>query len=180
MPAQKKPSLSLERRNLALLVTYLVGCGLNLKTIGLLLDVCKGTVSNLWHKISELQSLILNSIVKWSGKISIDEKFIRINDKAWYVISIVDHVTHLPLYVDVFPNVRKESYEACIRMFKLSYKKDPTLIVSDGSKALAAARMVVFPHVHFQYCKFHKIRNLIKRIYGSTCREEEKTALNRK
>ncbi|MBN2256447.1 MAG: hypothetical protein JW704_01215, partial [Anaerolineaceae bacterium] len=180
VPQDNKLPISLERKNLCLLVTYLVGCGLSLKNIAFLFNVSKSTVSNLWHEITDLQSLILNSIAKWSGKISIDEKYININGKAHYVISIVDFVTHLPLYLDVFPDTKKASYEACFRAFKLIYKKPPRLIVSDGSKALAAARMAVFPLVPFQLCKFHKLRNLIKRIYQSCTDEQEKTQLKNK
>ena len=155
---------SLSRRNLCLLVHYLVASGLNLKTIALLLNVSKTTVSNLWHEINDLSSLILNSIAKWSGKISIDEKYIKIKDVPHYVISIVDFVTGIPLYLNVYPNTSKESYEECFRTFKQIYKKNPRLIVSDGSQALKAGRLAVFPNVPHQLCKFHKIKNLFAKI----------------
>jgi len=154
----------LKRINLCMLVHYLVGSGMNLQTIALLLNVSKSTVSNLWHEIKDLPSLILNSIAKWSGKISIDEKYIKINNVPHYVITIVDFVTKLPLYTDIYPNTTKESYEECLRTFKQIYKKNPTLIVSDGSQSLRAGRLAVFPSVPHQLCKFHKIRNLFARI----------------
>ncbi len=162
--ADAKPFHSLERKNLCLLVHYLVGSGMNFETIALLLNTCKATVSNLWHEIADLQSLILNSIGKWSGKISIDEKYVKIKGIPYYVISIVDFVTHIPLFCELYPDTKKESFEACFRTFRQLYRKDPTLIVSDGSKSLAVARKTVFPKVHYQLCKFHKIRNLFKRI----------------
>ncbi|MDQ1327784.1 MAG: hypothetical protein QG641_1067 [Candidatus Poribacteria bacterium] len=170
-PAKSKLYSSLERKNLCLLVHYLVGSGMNFETIALLLNTCKATVSNLWHEIGDLQSLILNSIAKWSGKVSIDEKYVKIRGISHYVISIVDFVTGIPLFLDLYPDKKKESYEACFRTFKQLYRKNPTLVVSDGSKALAAAREIVFPKVHFQLCKFHKIRNLFKKI--SQCRLSE-------
>jgi len=154
----------LKRINLCMLVHYLVGSGMNLQTIALLLNVSKSTVSNLWHEIKDLPSLILNSIAKWSGKISIDEKYIKINNVPHYVITIVDFVTKLPLYTDIYPNTTKESYEECLRTFKQIYKKNPSLIVSDGSQSLKAGRLAVFPSVPHQLCKFHKIRNLFARI----------------
>ena len=163
-PAKSKLYSSLERKNLCLLVHYLVGSGMNFETIALLLNTCKATVSNLWHEIVDLQSLILNSIAKWSGKVSIDEKYVKIKGIPHYVISIVDFVTGIPLFLDLYPDTKKTSYEACFRTFKHIYRRNPTLIVSDGSKALTAARETVFPKVHFQLCKFHKIRNLFKRI----------------
>jgi transposase-like protein len=155
---------SLSRQNLCLLVHYLVASGLNLKTIALLLNVSKATVSNLWHEIEDLPSLILNSISKWSGKISIDEKYIKIKGIPHYVITIVDFVTGIPLYLKLYQNTNKESYEDCFLTFKHIYKKDPRLIVSDGSQALKAGRLAVFPSVPHQLCKFHKIRNLFAKI----------------
>jgi len=154
----------LKRINLCMLVHYLVGSGMNLQTIALLLNVSKSTVSNLWHEIKDLPSLILNSIAKWSGKISIDEKYIKINNVPHYVITIVDFVTKLPLYTNIYPNTTKEFYEECLRTFKQIYKKNPSLIVSDGSQSLKAGRLAVFPSVPHQLCKFHKIRNLFTRI----------------
>lgn len=155
---------TLSRRNLCLLVHYLVASGLNLKTIALLLNVSKASVSNLWHEIDDLPSLILNSIAKWSGKISIDEKYIKIKGVPHFVITIVDFVTGIPLYLKVYLNTSKESYEECFRTFKLIYKTSPRLIVSDGSQALKVGRIAVFPSVPHQLCKFHKIKNLFARI----------------
>lgn len=155
---------TLSRRNLCLLVHYLVASGLNLKTIALLLNVSKASVSNLWHEIDDLPSLILNSIAKWSGKISIDEKYIKIKGVPHFVITIVDFVTGIPLYLKVYLNTSKESYEECFRAFKLIFKTNPRLIVSDGSQALKAGRIAVFPSVPHQLCKFHKIKNLFARI----------------
>jgi transposase-like protein len=171
---------SLERRNLCSLVLYLVGSNMNFETIALLLNTCKATVSNLWHEMGDVQSFILNSIAKWSGKVSIDEKYLKINGIPHYAISIVDFVTGLPLFSDIYPDTKKASYEACFRTFKQIYKKNPTLIVSDGSKALAAARKTVFPKVHFQLCKFHKIRNLFKKISKCHLSEDKDRYLKHK
>lgn len=162
---------SLNRQNLCLLVHYLVASGLNLKTIALLLNVSKTTVFNLWYETENLQSIILNSIARWSGKISIDEKYIKIHGVFHFVITIVDFLTGVPLYKNVYANTRKESYEACFLTFKQIYKKDPVLIVSDGSFALKAGRLAVYPNVPHQLCKFHKIKNLFKKI--SECRLTE-------
>ena len=171
---------TLSRRNLCLLVHYLVASGLNLKTIALLLDVSKATVSNLWHEIEDLPSLILNSIAKWSGKISIDEKYIKIKEVPHFVISIVDFVTGIPLYLNVYPNTSKESYEECFLTFKQIYKKNPRLIVSDGSQALKAGRLAVFPSVPHQLCKFHKIKNLFGKISKCYLPKHEELWLKRK
>ncbi len=73
----------------------------------------------------------------------------------------------------------KESHESCLRTFSLLYKKHPKLIVSDGSKALAAARKSVYPRVHHQLCKLHKIRNLFKVINKLSVTDSEKCKLKR-
>jgi len=187
-PKLSKGLQGLDQTQRCLLVHYLVGSNMNFSTIALLLNVSKATISNWLHGIKDLQSMILNSISRWSGKISIDEKFIRIKGVPHYIITIVDFVTGMPLYLDLYKNTKKESYEACFRTFKLLYRKNPTLIVSDGSKSLAAARKTVFPKVHYQLCKFHKLRNLFATISKSYLPEETKgkmklkamTALRRK
>lgn len=176
-PIGSKAPLGLDQTQRCLLVHYLVGSNLNFSTIALLLNVSKATVSNWFHRIDNLQSMILNSISKWSGKISIDEKFVRIKGVPHFYITIVDFVTGIPLHTDIFPDTKKESYETCFRTFRLIYKKDPTLIVSDGSKALSTARQAVFPKVHYQLCKFHKLRNLFAMISKSYLPEETKFKL---
>ena len=94
----------------------------------------------------------------------------------YFYITIVDFVTGIPLHMDIFADTKKESSKPCFRTFRLLYKKDPTLIVSDGSKALAAARQAVFPKVHCQLCKFHKLRNLFAMISKSYLPNEPNTS----
>ncbi len=174
---QKDPKTSLNiglnRFNLSMLVNFLVGSAVSYQTIATLLDVSKGTVHNLLYEITDLKSLIINSISKWSGSICIDEKYIKIKGVWHYVISIVDFETGVPLYWDVYESLKKESYQQCFQMFRQLYGV-PKLIVSDGSKSLAAAREMVFPKVKAQLCKFHKIRNLMKRLYESKIPYDQK------
>lgn len=177
---QKSPKTShnieLSRFNLCMFVNFLVGSAVSYQTIATLLDVSKGTVHNLLYEITDLKSLIINSISKWSGSISIDEKYIKIKGVWHYVISIVDLKTGIPLYWDVYDSIKKESYQQCFLMFKQLYGT-PKLIVSDGSKSLAAARKMVFPNVKAQLCMFHKIRNLMKRLYESKIPYHQKEKL---
>lgn len=155
--------LNLKRKELCILVNFLIGAGLNQNIIAILLNVSKSTVSNLMHELSDLNLMIIKSIDKWSGKIGIDEKYFKINGIPHYVITIVDFITGIPLYMNVYKDVKMESFTECFLMFKHFYGT-PRLIVSDGSLALKAAREKVFPKVHYQLCKFHKLRNLFKLI----------------
>ena len=154
----------MEKSDKSVLVNFLSASGLNFETIAMLLGVSKGTVSNLFHQIKDMQALLINSIKYWSGKISIDEKYIKLNRVPYYVITIVDFDLGIPLYQDIYYNTKTEAYQHCFQMFKLHYGI-PRLIVSDGSKPLFKARMKVFPETPHQLCKFHKLRNLIKDIY---------------
>lgn len=180
---QKDPKTSLNiglsRFKLCMFVNFLVGSAVSYQTIATLLDVSKGTVHNLMYEITDIKSLIINSISKWSGSISIDEKYIKIKGVWHYVISIVDFKTGVPLYWDVYESLKKESYQQCFQMFKQLYGI-PKLIVSDGSKSLAAAREMVFPKVNAQLCKFHKMRNLMKRLFESNIPYEQKGKLKTK
>jgi len=178
-PVNTYKVLDIPRKNFCLLINFLIGSGLNQDIIGLLFNISKSTVSNMMHEISDLNLMIIKSISKWSGKISIDEKYIKINSVPHYVISIVDFVTGLPLYINLYKNTTKSSYEHCFKMFKHFYGT-PTLIVSDGSMALKAGREAVFPKVHFQLCKFHKIRNLFKAISKSYLSNQKKDKLKQK
>ncbi|MGD9901811.1 MAG: transposase [Desulfurella sp.] len=157
---------TMDKSDKSILVNYLSASGLNFETISLLLGVSKGTVSNLFHQIKDLQALLINSIEYWSGKISIDEKYIKLNKVPYYVLTIVDFDLGIPLYQDIYSNTKTEAYQHCFQMFKLHYGI-PRLIVSDGSKPLFKARMKVFPQTPHQLCKFHKLRNLIKDVYKS-------------
>jgi transposase-like protein len=156
-----KPSL--DRVNLSLLVNFLSASGLSFEIIGMLLNVSKTTAHNLFHNLQDLQSMLINSIKSWSGKISIDEKYIKINQIPHYVITIVDFITGIPLYMDIYPDTKTETYQHCFEMFKQFYGI-PRLIVSDGSKSLFKARELVFPTVVYQLCKFHKMKNLFREM----------------
>ncbi|MCD4817069.1 MAG: transposase [Candidatus Cloacimonetes bacterium] len=151
----------------ALLVSFLIACGMNYFPLSILLGVSKATIHNLFYSLPDLGNLIRGSIVKWSGTISIDEKWIWIGNKWFYALTIVDNETGFPLYIKLFPTITSESWQIFMRGFKSIYG-NPVLIISDGSKALAKARNIVFANVPYQLCKFHKLKNLYRRIHENT------------
>lgn len=71
------------------LLIFLVACGLNFEVLSLLFGVSKATVHNWFYKLSFLKRLILDSIKWWSGIISVDEKWVKINGKWHYRSSII-------------------------------------------------------------------------------------------
>lgn len=147
-----------------ILTMFLVACGLNYNVLSMLFGLSKGTISNYFHKLSFMKGTLIHSIERWSGEISVDEKWVKINGTWNYVLSIVDNVTNFPLYFDVVTDLKAETWKIFFQRFYQLYGT-PKLIVSDGSKSLAKARLAVFPMVKSQLCKFHKIKNLMHRIY---------------
>jgi len=160
----KQSKLSMFTLNKCYLVMFLVGCGLSYRIISFLLGISKSYVHELVYKIKDLRHLILSSITSYSKKICVDEKYVKLNGKFVYVFSIVDAVSGVPLLIDYFQAKTAESWEVFFRVFKHHYG-NPNLIISDGCLSLGKGRSIVFPDVPFQYCKFHKIKNLMKKFF---------------
>jgi hypothetical protein len=95
--------------------------------------------------------------------VSFDEKWVKIKGTWYFVLCAVDAVSGFPLLMDLYPTLDMVSWTLFFRRFKALYGL-PKLIQCDGAQALAAAREVVFVRVRYQLCKFHKLRNLMKRL----------------
>ena len=147
-----------------LLVMFLVASGLNFEVLSLLFGVSKSSIHNWFYKLSFLKRTMLKSIKWWSGIISVDEKWIKINGKWFYILSIVDNTTGFPLFFSLVSDLKADTWKIFFQRFYRLYGK-PKLIISDGSKSLAKGRIEVFPSVQSQLCKFHKLKNLTRRIY---------------
>ncbi len=149
-----------------LLVSLLYTFGVAQSQLALLFGVSKTTIHNWVHGFCDisLQAFIIKMIGKWSGKICVDEKWIKVNGNWQYIFSAVDAVSGMPLFVKRFSSADTAAWTAFFKEFK-QYYGDPVLITSDGSKSLMAARKIVFLHVRHQLCWFHKLKNLYKRIY---------------
>jgi len=145
---------------------FFIGSGMSYESLSILFGVCKATIHNWFYKLPFLKRKIIDSIRWWSGIISVDEKWVRINGKWHYVLSIVDNTTDFLLYFKVVSDLKADTWEMFFQGFYRLYGK-PKLIISDGSSSLAAGRKAVFLSVPHQLCKFHKLKNLIKAIYIS-------------
>jgi transposase-like protein len=148
-----------------LLVVLLSACGLSQEILGRLFGVSKTSIHNWIYFVcgKELEGEILQSIVRWSGQVSFDEKWVKIKGVWYFALCAVDAVSGFPLLIDLYPTLDTVSWTLFFKRFHALYGR-PKLILSDGSQALAAAREAVFPWVRYQLCKFHKLRNLMKRI----------------
>ena len=116
------------------------------------------------HRGESFNHFLLNSIVRYSGKICVDEKYVKLNGNFVYIYSAVDAVTGIPLMTELFFTKDTNSWTVFFSKFKKQYGT-PKLIISDGYAPLAQGRKAIFPNVPFQYCKFHKIKNFIKKLY---------------
>lgn len=109
-----------------------------------LYDVCDADVT--WY--------ILGQIMRWSGQVNVDEKWITI-DGTWHVVLwAVDAVSGFPLLIDLSSTVDTVSWTVFFKRFS-TLSRVPKVIRCDGSQALAAAREAVFPRVRDQLCTFH-------------------------
>jgi transposase-like protein len=148
-----------------LLAVILYVCGLSQEMLGMLLGVSKTSIHNWIYRVcsDRLYGEILQNIQQWSGQVSFDEKWIKIKGVWHFALCAVDSVTGFPLFMDIYPSLDADNWTLFFKRFQALYGK-PTLIQSDGSQSLAAARERVFSGVRYQLCKFHKLRNLMKRL----------------
>jgi transposase-like protein len=148
-----------------LLAVILYVCGLSQEMLAMLFGVSKTSIHHWMYTVcsDQLYWEILHSIQQWSGQVSFDEKWIKIKGTWHFVLCAVDSVSGFPLLMDIYPTLDTDNWTLFFKRFKALYGK-PKLIQSDGSQPLAAAREVVFSKVRYQLCKFHKLRNLMKRL----------------
>jgi len=148
-----------------LLAVVLYACGLSQEMLALLLGVGKTSIHNWIYSLcsEKLDWQIIRDIARWSGQVSVDEKWIKIKGTWYFALCAVDSVSGFPLFIDLYPTLDTVSWMLFFKRFKALYGV-PHLIQCDGSKALAAARETVFSGVRYQLCKFHKLKNLMKRL----------------
>jgi len=148
-----------------LLVVLLYVYNVPQEVLALLFGVGKTSIHTWIYALcgEEVEWRILREIVCWSGHVSFDEKWVKIKGQWYFVLCAVDSVSGFPLLIDLYPTLDTVSWTCFFKRFHALYGR-PALIQSDGSRALAAAREIVFAGVRFQLCKFHKLRNLLKRL----------------
>lgn len=161
-PMEKLSRPEIERK---LLITLLYVCNVSQEMLALLFGVSKTSIHRYIYDVcgSELTWQILGQIARWSGQVSFDEKWIKIDGVWHFVLCAVDAVSGFPLLISIYPRLNTISWTVFFTRFAKFYGI-PKLIQSDGCQKLAAAREAVFPGVRYQLCKFHKLKNLIKRI----------------
>ncbi|MGC9424098.1 hypothetical protein [Vibrio sp.] len=165
--ARRKPGerLAFDGLGSQLLSVVLYACGLSQEMLALLFGVSKTSIHHWLYSIcsEDLEWHILRDIARWSGQVSFDEKWIKIDGVWHFVLCAVDFVSGFPLLMDMYSTLDTVSWTLFFKRFKALYGL-PKLIQSDGSRALAAGRETVFSGVRYQLCKFHKLKNLMKHL----------------
>jgi len=148
-----------------LLVVLLYVYNVPQEVLALLFGVGKTSIHAWIYAVcrEEVEWQILREIVCWSGHVSVDEKWVKIKGQWYFVLCAVDSISGFPLLLDLYPTLDTVSWTLFFKRFDALYGR-PKLIQADGSRALAAAREIVFAGVRYQLCKFHKLRNLMKRL----------------
>jgi len=148
-----------------LLVVFLFACTVSQEVLALLMGVSKSSI-HYWIAgicTEDFEWQMLRAITCWSGQVCFDEKWVKIKGEWYFVLCAVDSVSGFPLLVALYPTLDTVSWVLFFKRFRALYGR-PFLIQSDGSHALAAARAIVFAGVQYQLCKFHKLKNLMKRL----------------
>ena len=124
-----------------------------------------------------LQVAALFGLVRSSGVIGIDEKYVKVpkngkpdsKQRKWmYVYVAVDVHTLDLLHINIFPNLGKDS----ARTFLLELRAkgyQPRVIVTDMNQDYAEPLAAVFPHAVHHECLFHALQywhRSFKRIFG--------------
>jgi transposase-like protein len=147
------------------LVVFLYACNVSQAVLSLLIGVSKSSI-HYWIAglcTEDFEWQMLSAITCWSGQVSLDEKWVKIKGEWYFVLCAVDSVSGFPLLIALYPTLDTVSWVVFFKRFRALYGR-PALIQCDGSHALAAAREMVFAGVQYQLCKFHKLKNLMKRL----------------
>ena len=138
--------------------------GISQGTIGSWFGKNKSTICRWLEDISRLASAYLkNLVVDFSGKIAIDEKWIKIGDVWFYLFVAVDCVSGYPLLAQIYES---NSTNYC-KLFLLELKSKgyiPKIIITDGWDSYIKAIKTVFPNAEHLLCRFHVIRSLFRRL----------------
>lgn len=147
-----------------LLAVALYMQGVSLSVIGSWLGVDKSTVCRWFSHLGPgCWRWFQAQRVAFSGKVEVDEKWIKIAGVWWYLFAAVDAVTGYPLHLALYPS---NSGSYCT-LFLLELKQlgyAPVLIITDGWDAYVRAIAEVFPHAEHLLCRFHVLRSLFRRL----------------
>jgi transposase-like protein len=139
--------------------------GLSLSVLGTLFGVHKTTVMRWLSPLAQVdwQGVVQQGKRFFSGRVAVDEKWVKIQGKWWYLFVAVDAVSGFPLHAKVLPS---NAGEYC-RLFLLQLKAlgyQPKVVITDGWDAYVKAMADVFPRAQHLLCRFHALHAAFRRL----------------
>jgi transposase-like protein len=151
------------------LVLYLQG--VSVAVIGGGLGVHKSTVCRWLAEVAVWgERWVRQQRVAFSGRMAVDEKWVRIGQVWWSLFVAADCVTGYPLHLALYPS---NSGDDC-RLFLLEVKRlgyRPLVVITDGWEAYRQALALVFPQAEHLLCRFHVLRALSRRLRQAQVRD---------
>jgi hypothetical protein len=142
----------------------LYGHGISLSVIGKWVGVDKSTVCRWLSQVADWGWEWLCGVrVCFSGRVSVDEKWIKIQGVWWYLFAAVDSVSGYPLHISLYPSNRG----IYCTLFMLELRRlgyIPKVIITDGWDGYLKAIREVFPHAEHLLCRFHVLKSLLRRL----------------
>lgn len=138
--------------------------GVSQSVIGGWMGVNKSTVCRWLKEVSDWAGPYLENMkLAFSGRVAVDEKWIKIGNCVWYLFVAVDCATGCPLHLTLYPS----NSGAYCKLFLLELKRKgyrPRSIITDGWDGYIQAIQAVFPDAEHLLCRFHLIRSVFRRI----------------
>ena len=151
--------------------------GVSLSVIGGWLGVHKSTICRWLSVVGDMGWAGFQGCrVAFSGRASVDEKWVKIGGVWWYLFAAVDCVSGYPLHVALYPS----NSGAYCKLFLLELRRlgyRPRVIVTDGWDGYIQAIASVFPQAEHLLCRFHLLRSVFRRLRNAGVWEEEVWAL---
>lgn len=137
--------------------------GVSTAAIGRWLGVNKSTISRRLLTVALWAQDWMEKTVEFSGRVSVDEKMIKIGACYWLLFVAVDCVTGYPLHIAVYSS---NSTNYCT-LFLAGLKAKgylPTVIITDGWDGYIKSIAKAFPNAQHLLCRFHVIRSIFRRL----------------
>ncbi len=137
----------------------------SLSVLGKLFGVHKATVMRWLEPLAQVnwQGVVQQGQRFFSGTVAVDEKWVQIQGKWWYLFVAVDHLSGFPLHAQLLPS---NAGDYCT-LFLLQLKArgyQPRVIITDGWEAYVEAIAHVFPQAEHLLCRFHALQAAFRRL----------------
>jgi len=148
---------------------------MSLSVLGKLFGVHKTTVMRWLAPLAQVngQGVVQQGKRFFSGTVAVDEKWVQIQGRWWYLFVAVDHVSGFPLHAKLLPSNAGDYCTLFLLQLKaLGYP--PQVIITDGWEAYVEAIAYVFPRAQHLLCRFHALQAAFRRLRKQVKNWEER------